>query len=72
MQSVIVDNHQEDIMLEYYNMSFGILDVEKFLYKYKFTHLVVDKNEILCKYLENNENYQKVVTIDKTYLYIRK
>ena len=53
-------------------MSFGILDVEKFLDKYKFTHLVVDKNEILCKYLENNENYQKVVTIDKTYLYIRK
>lgn len=69
---VKANNHQEDIMLEYYNMSFGILDVEKFLDKYKFTHLVVDKNEILCKYLENNENYQKVVTIDKTYLYIRK
>ena len=66
------NNHKEDIMLEYYNMSFGILDVEKFLDKYKFTHLVVDKNEILYKYLENNENYQKVVTIDETYLYIRK
>ncbi len=69
---VKANNHQEDIMLEYYNMSSGILDVEKFLDKYKFTHLVVDKNEILYKYLEGNENYQKVVTIDETYLYIRK
>lgn len=66
------NNHKEDIMLEYYNMSFGILDVEKFLDKYKFTHLVVDKNEMLYNYLENNENYQKAVTIDETYLYIRK
>lgn len=69
---VKANNHQEDIMLEYYNMSFGILDVEKFLDKYKFTHLIVDKNEILYKYLEDNENYQEVVTIDETYLYIRK
>lgn len=69
---VKANNHQEDIMLEYYNMSSGILDVEKFLDKYKFTHLVVYKNEILYKYLEGNENYQKVVTIDETYLYIRK
>ena len=69
---VKANNHQEDIMLEYYNMSSGILDVEKFLDKYKFTHLVVYKNETLCKYLKNNENYQKVVTIDETYLYIRK
>ncbi len=69
---VKANNHQEDIMLEYYNMSSGILDVEKFLDKYKFTHLVVYKNETLYKYLKNNENYQKVVTIDETYLYIRK
>lgn len=69
---VKANNHQEDIMLEYYNMSSGILDVEKFLDKYKFTHLIVDKNETLYKYLKNNENYQKVVTIDETYLYIRK
>lgn len=69
---VKANNHKEDIMLEYYNMSFGILDVEKFLDKYKFTHLVVNKNEMLYKYLENNENYQKVVTVDETYLYIRK
>ena len=69
---VKANNHKEDIMLEYYNVSFGILDVEKFLDKYKFTHLVVNKNEMLYKYLENNENYQKVVTVDETYLYIRK
>lgn len=69
---VKANNHQEDIMLEYYNMSFEILNIEKFLDKYKFTHLVVDKNETLYKYLKNNEDFQKVVTIDETYLYIRK
>ena len=69
---VKANNHKEDIILEYYNMSFEILDVEKFLDKYKFTHLVVNKNEILYNYLKNNKNYQKVVTIDETYLYIRK
>ena len=46
--------------------------MEKFLDKYKFTHLVVNKNEILYNYLKNNKNYQKVVTVDETYLYIRK
>lgn len=69
---VKANNHKEDIMLEYYNMSFGILDVEEFLDKYKFTHLVVNRNEMLYNYLKNNKNYQKVVTVDETYLYIRK
>lgn len=72
------NNHQKDIMKEYYQLGHGMVDIECFLNNYDFDYLIVNKKDYLYKYYLNtdkNENYKKIYTdttqFAKYYLYKR-
>ena len=54
------NNKKEDIFYEYYLLTKGRYDIDKFLNKYNFTHLLVTKNDILYKYLINSKDYETI------------
>lgn len=57
------NNGKEDILKEYYMLTHDLLDYEKFLNKYHFKYLVVDKNDKLKNYLDNYD----IIYKDKKY-----
>ena len=65
------NNKKEDIFTEYVNVSRGNIDYDKFIDKYKFTHLEVRKDIKLYDYLKKNKNYKLVCKQKKTYLFER-
>ncbi|MEE3343644.1 MAG: hypothetical protein VZS44_06105 [Bacilli bacterium] len=58
------NNKKEDIFKEYYDLLFGLLldkdDLDKFLEKYNFTHLVVVDSERLYNRINENGKYEVV------------
>ena len=54
------NNKKEDIFTEYYNVTLGTTNFEKFVNKYNFTHLVVFKGTALDYYLKNSKDYKLV------------
>lgn len=72
------NNHQKDIIKEYYQLEHGMLDIEKFLQAYDFDYLIIDQKSYFYQYyLKNskNVNYKKIYTestrFTKYYLYKR-
>lgn len=57
------NNKKEDILKEYYMLTQDSLDYKKFLNKYHFKYLVVDKNDKLKNYLVNYD----IIYKDKKY-----
>ncbi len=65
-------NKKEDIFKEYYKLQNQELDVKKFLDKYQFTLLFLDKNDYLYTYLQENlTNYQEVYHDEYRFIYQR-
>lgn len=60
------NNHKKDIMEEYYLLNFGILDYNKFIEKYHFTHLIVTKNDCLYRKISKDKRY-RVIYKEKKY-----
>ena len=57
------NNKKEDILKELYELgTMSDSDIEKFLEKYQFTHLIVRSYSPLYEYLVNNDNYQVIYT----------
>ena len=56
------NNKKYDILKELYQLESGKLDIELFLEKYQFTHLLVDNYSPMYKYLSNNSNYEVIYT----------
>ena len=54
------NNKKEDIMKEYYLLQIGSLDIEEFLEKYKFSHLLVIERDYLYDHMDNIDNYKIV------------
>ena len=54
------NNKKEDIMREYYLLQIGSLDIEEFLEKYKFSHLLVIERDYLYDHMDNIDNYKIV------------
>lgn len=66
------NNKKYDILKEYFLLQSGKIDINEFLDKYKFTHLLLNGGDIMFK-LSEIEGY-KLVYIDKEYeykLYVR-
>lgn len=51
------NNKKEDIFKENYDVQHGTSSIEKFINKYKFTHLLVQNTDKLYNGLQGNENY---------------
>ncbi len=68
------NNHKEDIFHEFYLLAYNKLSYNKFINKYNFNYLIVDKNEYLFNYLKssNNKDYQLVFRKKKLYLFKKK
>lgn len=68
------NNHQADIFHEFYLLMNGKIDYEKFLQKYNFKHLIINKKEPLNSYLKSdlNKNYQLIYKSKHTLLYEKK
>lgn len=63
------NNKKEDVFVEYYNLTNGKLNLEKFLKKYDFDYLVVLGNESLFHKLNNSDNYNLVLSHNGKYLF---
>ena len=63
------NNHKEEIFNEYNDVYNGKVDYDKFIFKYKFTHLVVYKKSPLHKYLKRNNDYVNTCHQKDIYLY---
>lgn len=64
------NNHQKDVFDEYIRLQFGSLDYRTFLETYEFTHFVLDKSDILCIYLRDNENYKQIYNDETSEIYV--
>ena len=60
------NNHKEDIMREYYLLCYNMIDYHKFIEKYQFTHLIVEKGETLYHHLIKDKDF-KVIYQEKEY-----
>lgn len=68
------NNKKEDILVEYFKVLDGNIDFEKFLDKYKFDYVIVNKDEVLYKYIKNDDDYELVFKSKNkiTFLFKRK
>lgn len=64
-------NKKEDIMKEYYLVTRGYIKYEEFVDKYKFTHMLIMKNESIYKEAVKDEDY-KVIFKDKKYVVLER
>lgn len=65
------NNHKEDIMREYYFLQNGLLDYDKFINKYNFTHMIVTKTDSLYDRVSKDNRY-KMIYKEKGYkIYVR-
>lgn len=59
-------NHKEDILLEYASLISGNYNYNKFINKYRFKYMLIQKDEILYSDVLKDENY-KIIYDDKEY-----
>ncbi len=64
------NNNQKDVFDEYIKLQFGSLDYRDFLETYEFTHFVLDKSDILCIYLKDNEKYKQIYNDETSEIYV--
>ena len=60
------NNHKEDIMREYYFLQNGLLDYDKFINKYNFTHMIITKTDSLYDKVSKDKRY-KIIYKGKGY-----
>jgi len=63
------NNNKSDVLSEYFGLQSGTLYYKDFLDKYKFTHLLLTKSDILYIYLQHDSDYKSVYSNDKYILY---
>lgn len=66
------NNGTENIMQEYLKLQSGDLYYKDVLNKYQFTHLLVDKDDLLNAYLPQDVDYQRVYQDDMYSIFRRK
>ena len=54
-------NGKENIYEEYVCLIKGELNIEDFLNKYQFTHLIATKGTVMCGYLTASDKYEMIV-----------
>lgn len=64
-------NNKDDIFNEYFDLLEGKVHYKKVIEKYKFTHLIVTKEDLLFEYLANDVEY-KIIYENKTYRLYKK
>ena len=60
------NNHKENIMKEFYFLQNGVLDYDKFISKYNFTHMIISKEDFLYYKVSNDKRY-KIIYKGKDY-----
>lgn len=65
-------NGKEDIYSEYLEVYNGEVDYKAFIDKYKFTHIIVDKEGSLKTYLQYSDEYEEVIHIEEQYILFEK
>lgn len=66
------NNHQRDIMKEYFQLQIGTLYYKEVLNRYAFTHLIVSRDDILYIYLPYDGDYRLAYDDGKYAVYERK
>ena len=68
-----MNNKKEDILVEYFNILEGDIDLDKFLDKYNFDYLIVSKTDNLYNHLKKDTDYEVVFKSKdkKTFLFKR-
>lgn len=68
------NNKKEDILDEYYKLLIGKLDMDKFIDKYKFDYVLVNKIERFYDYMKTSDEYELVYKGENknTFLFKRK
>lgn len=64
-------NKKDDIFNEYFDMLYGKVYYKDVLNKYKFTHLIVSKGDMLDTYLSNDEDYFVIYENEEYTLFVR-
>lgn len=65
------NNHKEDIMREYYLIQNRLLDYDKFINKYNFTHMIVSKSDPILLDVSKDKRY-KIIYKGKDYkIYVK-
>lgn len=54
------NNKKEDILVEYFNVVEGKINMDKFLDKYNFDYLIVTRGDELYKHLKKDDDYELV------------
>ena len=54
------NNKKKDVMEEYYLLQYNRLSANQFLSEYNFTHLIIDTEDNLYSYVNNNTNYKAI------------
>jgi hypothetical protein len=62
-------NKKDDIFNEYIELKYGKVYYKEVMRKYNFTHLIVEKGELLDTYLQKDENYIVIFENEKYKLY---
>ena len=64
------NNQKEDVLKEYYLVERGMIDYDKFISKYNFTHLVIRKKQYhLLKYIKSSQNYHLIWSNKEYFIY---
>lgn len=64
-------NKKEDIMEEYYMLCNGYLKYQDFVNKYKFTHMLIEKDELIYEDALKDEDY-KIIYKNKEYVVLER
>lgn len=65
------NNHKEDIMREYYFLQSGLLDYDKFINKYNFTHMIITKTDSLYDKVSKDNRYKMIYKGKGYKIYVR-
>lgn len=65
------NNHKEDIMREYYFLQNRLLDYDKFINKYNFTHMIVTKTDSLYDRVSKDNRYKMIYKGKGYKIYVR-
>lgn len=55
------NNHQKDILQEYYDLETATIPYQEFLSRYDFDYILTEKGDILYTYLKEDPNYELVL-----------
>lgn len=59
-----VNNHQKDILQEYFDLESSTMSYQEFLSRYDFDYLLTKKGDLLYTYLKEDPNYELVLEYD--------